>query len=303
MIGVIIVIVLVILYILVLEKCLRLITNPVHHSEEEMRESEMSIGFTDGIEQYEKVWEREKFTISRNKAVLSGEIIRNPETADQKKVAIICHGHTVNRYLSLKYAALFYRAGFQIIIYDARSFGQSTGKYCTLGQEEAKDLAEVIRYAKKVFGEDCILGLHGESMGAATVLLSSYYVQPAFIVADCPFANTELLLKQWLKQQAPIPAVLLLPAMELLAKIQYQYDIKHTNPIDAVRQCQAPICFMHGKDDKLIACDHSQMMFDVCRNDKSCIHIFPGADHACSMLSDPKGYEEKLNQFLKSIGL
>ena len=113
------------------------------------------------------------FILAKAGADISGEYMMNPaDSGTPRKVAIICHGHTVNRYSDLKYADIFYRAGFSTVIFDERYFGESTGDFCTLGQNEARDVAAIIAYVRQIFGQDCVIGLHGESRGAATALLT-----------------------------------------------------------------------------------------------------------------------------------
>lgn len=285
------------------ERCLNMVVRPVRRTAAQARASELEIGFSEGIEAYEHAWERRAFSLDCTDAVLSGECIVNPACAGKRaRAVIVCHGHTMNRYASLKYAEIFYRAGFHVIVYDERYFGESTGRFCTLGQNEARDLARVIRYARGVFGEDCLIGLHGESMGAATALLVLAYETPDFVVADCPFADSELLFRQWIEKNLHLPPSLLLPVLEFLARTRYHYIVKDVSPIRAVEASDVPICFMHGREDKLIPCAHSEAMYRKRRNPASELHLFDGADHAQSCRSDRAGYERMMLDFLRRCG-
>ena len=176
--------------ILVARKCLNIVILPKRYSFSEMRDYEIGKGFKQPFDLYDKVWHREDFSLDVNGITIRGEIIKNNHPIGNKAV-IIAHGHTANRYADLKYADLFYREGFHVVIYDERHFGDSGGDICTLGQEEAKDLRDIFLFTKEKFGEDCRIGLHGESMGAATSLLVLKYVRPDFVVADCPFADRD----------------------------------------------------------------------------------------------------------------
>ncbi|MBQ1508794.1 MAG: alpha/beta fold hydrolase [Erysipelotrichaceae bacterium] len=282
-------------------QCLEKAVHPQHFTEEEVRASEAEKGFSHAQELYDHIWSREPFELELDEVTISGEIIRNP--VESRKAVIIAHGHTVNRIASLKYAELFYKAGFHVVIYDQRSFGRSSGKNCTLDQSESQDLAKLIDYAGEVFGENCRIGIHGESMGAATALLSLRYRVPDFIIADCPFSDTEALYREWINANTVFPASLILPIMKPMAMLEYQYDIKDTSPIEAVRNSEVPICFFHGTSDKLIDCHHSRDLAAACRNPLSRVHFIEGAEHARSITVDPKGYEEKVLSFLSDCGL
>ena len=278
--------------------CLKLITRPIRYSYEDCRIAEIENGFADAIRKYENDWNREAFELPCNGVRISGEIIRNPK-AKENKAVIVCHGQKVNRYCSIKYADMFMDMGYNVVLYDERYFGRSTGKISTLGQEEAKDLKEVYAYTKKVFKDDCRIGLHGESMGAATSLLSLQYIKPVFVVADCPFSDSYKLYEEFTIKNVHLPPVLILPWVALIAKHKYGYDIKNTSPIKAVENSDVPVCFMHGTSDGLIRHEHSEAMFKVCKNKKSEIHLYEGADHARSVFVDRERYRKEMEDFVK----
>ena len=281
------------------EYCLRMVAKPKRWSEAGMREQEIENGFADCIEEYEKHWSRESFEISRSGITIRCEFIDNPaERGESRKIAVICHGQTANRYAALKYANIFYQAGWSVLIYDERYFGESDGDCCTLGQEESLDLAEILKYVRQRFGENCRIALHGESMGAATALLALRYTSVDLIVADCPFADSELLFRQWFEQRLPLPAGLVLPWFEHLARQRYGYHVRETSPIAAVCKADVPICFMHGRVDSLIPCSHSENLRKACQDERSELHLFDGADHAQSITVDRTNYESILLAFL-----
>ena len=282
--------------------CVHIIVKAQKTPEEKLRKQEIEHGFADALKDYDNKWKRIPFVADTGEIKLSGEyIINETDHLTPKKVVVICHGHIVSRICSLKYAKVYYNKGFNIVLYDERYFGKSEGDYCTLGQKESKDLQTITALARKTFGEDCILALHGESMGAATVLASLDYESPDFVVADCPFASSIRLYEHVLKDNMHLPIKPILPIACMIAEKKYGYTIKEFNPIEAVRNSDVPICFMHGLDDKLIPCEHSEAMFKVCRNQKSEIHLFKGADHAMSMSSDKERYEKELVGFIEKV--
>ncbi|MBR0207819.1 MAG: alpha/beta fold hydrolase [Oscillospiraceae bacterium] len=287
----------------VTEYCLRMVCLPKRWSAVGMREVEIENGFSDCVEAYEKRWPREDVSFERGGVAIRGEFIDNP--ADRgacRRIAVICHGQTANRYAALKYADLFLRAGFSVLIYDERYFGESDGDCCTLGQEESLDLAEILSQLRLRFGEDCLIALHGESMGAATALLALRYTSVDLIVADCPFADSEQLFRQWLGNYLPIPPGLILPWFTYAARRRFGYLVGENSPIEAVRGAEVPICFMHGAADTLIDCRHSEELYRACRDGRSELHLFDGADHAQSIVSDRARYERIVLDFLRKCG-
>ena len=260
-------------------------------------------GFTACHDDYERLWQRTPFKLDCNGVTLSGEYVVNPaDNGERRHVAIVCHGHNVNRFCAVKYGKLFYDAGYSLVLFDERYFGESTGRFCTLGYHESRDLAELVKFTRGLFGEDCVLGLHGESMGGATVVGTLKYVSPDFVVSDCPFADSDRLFREQVGRLFHLPAFPVVDIAKLLGKLFCDYDIDAFSPITAAAQTDVPICFMHGKDDKLISCKHSKDMFAVCNNEKSQLHLFEGAAHAMSFASDKEGYARIMYDFMRSVG-
>ena len=83
--------------------------------------------------------------------------------------------------------------GYDVLLYHQRNSGTSEGKYCTMGYLERHDLAALVALARRDKGypeKPCTVGVHGDSMGGATVLLCGLGENPPdFVVADCPFAT------------------------------------------------------------------------------------------------------------------
>ena len=93
---------------------------PVRHTFEEVRQRQTSVEHVDYTD-YDNNWNKKTFDINGLHGKLRGEVIYNSKAAQvngRQKAAIICHGHTMNRLNSLKYAEIFYNSGYNVIIYD-----------------------------------------------------------------------------------------------------------------------------------------------------------------------------------------
>ncbi len=292
-----------VLSVIVASVCLGMLcTTKQRHTFEYARSFDTDNGFGESFKAYDS-WDKTDFELQSDDVLLKGTYIVNPnDKGKRKKVAVICHGHTMNRLAAVKYAKTFYECGFSIMTYDARYFGESGGEICTLGLHERRDLANITRFTRTVFGEDCIIGYHGESMGAATVLLALDYEKPDFVIADCPFSDTMALLRYLVGKVAHFPWIPTLAFARLMAINRYDYDFKKVSPIESVKKSEVPICFIHGLNDTFIPCEHSRKMFAVCRNEKSELHLFEGAEHAYSNKTDPARYDETVREFIKKCG-
>ncbi len=280
---------------------LNMIVNPHRWTFEETRNEVEGQGFEDAFRWYdEQDWK--PFDVEREGVVLRGQYLLNPaRTSERHKVIVFCHGHTVNIACNMRYVLIFWRLGYDVVFYDERSFGRSGGKICTLGQEEALDLRRVLSWVRETFSEDAWIGLHGESMGAATVLSVLRWEHPAFVAADCPFADTRRLLKYLIAKIVHIPAQPVLWIAEQIAKAKYSYVIADVSPEKAVRESNVPVCLLHGTADDYIPCSHSQRMAEMFRNPLSRLELFQDAGHARSVVLHRADYEEKLTDFVATV--
>lgn len=269
---------------------------------EENKKFDVDGGFVQCFEDYDNKWERHPFQLQSDDALIKGEYIVNPASGEgRKKVAVVCHGLTATRAADCKYAKIFYDCGYNLVIFDERYFGESSGPYCTLGGKEAEDVKKIIAYAKEVFGADAFIALHGESMGAATALKLLDTEKPAFVVADCPFSDLGMLIDDLAWKRAWILGPGATKTARRIGLKRYNYDYRAVVPINSVRETEVPICFMHGMEDSLINCKHSKRMFEVCRNPLSEIHLFKGADHALSYMKHQDEYPVIMKKFIEKI--
>ena len=225
--------------------------------------------------------------------------VANPKQPDSKKYVILSHGHTDNRMGDLKYLPVYLSLGFHCIIYDLRGHGINAPSRCSYSIREREDLLALIRDSRDRYGEDIILGLHGESLGGATTIASLYAgPEVAFAVADCAFADIENVLRKAMSA-ARIPGFVLDSAMAM-GRLLFGFDLKKARPIDSLKKNEIPILLIHGKEDRFIPPENSQRMAEatggLCE-----VHLFEGAGHAESVLTDPERYRRYVGAFLGQV--
>jgi uncharacterized protein len=219
-----------------------------------------------------------------------------------KKYMIFCHGVTENKFNSIKYMNLFLKRGFNAVIYDHRRHGESGGKTTSYGYFEKNDLKVVVDELIRLVGDDVFFGIHGESMGASTLLLYAGIVEDRadFYIADCPFSDFGEQLAYRMGIELKIPADWLLPLANTTLKFREGYTLKDISPISVVENIQKPVLFIHSSEDTFIPPEMTQKLYRKKQGPKELYIDFKGS-HAQSYNFNPKQYEQVIDQFLTNF--
>lgn len=222
------------------------------------------------------------------------QFLKNPTPTD--KYIIISHGHTDNRYGALKYVPMYLELGFNCVIYDLRGHGLNEETVTTYGILEGQDIAELVKDTRKRYKNISQLGLHGESLGAASTAASlKYKPEVDFAVCDCGFSDIENVLRGALGV-----ASFIVDIASFGAKLRYHYSFSDMRPIDSLEGNKVPMLFIHGENDSFILPKNSEDMA-ARTSGYSEVHIIKGAEHAESVLVDPTGYKKYVEGFLAKL--
>jgi fermentation-respiration switch protein FrsA (DUF1100 family) len=213
---------------------------------------------------------------------------------------IISHGVTETKINSIKYMNLFLDRGFNALIYDHRRHGESGGKTTSYGHYEKFDLKSVVDWLKKEIGPNLKLGIHGESMGAATMLLYAGILEDGadFYIADCPFSDFRDQLAYRLKKEMKIAPRLLLPIADVFLRFRDKYSIRHVSPISVIENIKHPILFIHSQKDDFILPTMSEDLFAQAKAPKM-LYLAVNGRHAQSFNENRADYERVIDEFLQ----
>lgn len=234
---------------------------------------------------------------------LSAMLLLNKEKTN--KFIILVHGISIGYIGSLKYLDVFFNKGFNVLIIHQRRHGKSEGKYSTYGYFEKYDVNLWINYLIDRFGKDIILGLHGESMGAGTVL-QTIPLNPniKFVIEDCGYSDLYELMKYEVTCQANkisyYPLMLALAITNLIAKSKAKFRFQDVSPINIVKDSSIPIMFIHGNKDTFVPWYMCEKLYNAKTKGLKKILLVDNAAHAESVQINKDIYAEKIYDFIEN---
>ncbi|MCK1998011.1 alpha/beta hydrolase [Psychrobacillus psychrodurans] len=226
------------------------------------------------------------------------------EPLETNNYVVICHGVTENKINSLRFVRMFERLGFNSVVYDHRRHGDSGGKTTSFGFYEKVDLQSIVEAVRERAGKDAVLGIHGESMGAATTLLyaGSIIDDADFYISDCAFSDFEQQVYHIMTQTTPLRTSLAIRFANLFLKLRDGYTLNLVSPIDVIDKIEKPVLFIHSLQDDFILPKMTEDLYEKKQGPKT-LELFDIGEHAKSFNENSKEYEQVVADFLQENGL
>src|SRR5699024_548600 len=221
----------------------------------------------------------------------------------KKKAVILVHGFRKEKADMRQFAKLYHDLGYHVLLIDARGHGESEGGYYAFGGHDRLDIVSWIRVLTLDFHMEDII-LHGNSMGAAAVLMTSGEVLPQQvkgIIADSSFTTMSAELTHQLKHLYRIPGFPLIPITSLITKVRASYFYKEVSTIEQIKRNDLPLFLIHGGADDLVPTWMGEAIYDVAGGNKE-LWIIPEGGHIKGHEMVTTEYDRRIKQFLKKIG-
>jgi uncharacterized protein len=244
------------------------------------------------------VWEDARVTASDG-VTLDGWLMTPP--VPNGSGVILLHGVGDTRRGMAMHAVFLLRAGFTVLMPDARGHGSSGGSLISYGIREAGD---VHTWAEWVVRQRPIAHLYGlgQSMGAA-ILLQSLPRESRFraIVADCPFDSFEDVARYRLEHASRLGKLVSWPVVQigfLDARLFHGLDLHHASPAEAIRNTNVPILLIHGAADVNIPPSESMALHEL-NPQSTALWLVPGARHIASLSVSPREYVQRVTDWFR----
>jgi pimeloyl-ACP methyl ester carboxylesterase len=170
---------------------------------------------------------------------------------------LLCHGNGGNVSDRVPHIAYLTAAGFDVLAFDYRGYGRSTGRPSEAGTYRDARAARRALLARA--GSDRMLYL-GESLGAAVALELAHHHPPAGLILQSPFTS----IRDMARVHYPLVPRALVPDAYPSLRL--------------IRELTMPLLVLHGERDDIVPLLHGEELHEAATCPKRLVR-FPDAGH------------------------
>ena len=214
---------------------------------------------------------------------------------------IFMHGWGGNAEMILPLALPFHRAGYEVLLFDARNHGLSPDDSFSSLPKFAEDASAAVDWlrGRKADADHRVVML-GHSIGAGAVLLSaSRRNDIAAVISIAAFAHPEILMRRELAR-LHLPDVII---RSVLAYIQWRigHSFDEIAPMNTLCSVKCPALLVHGTSDRIVPISDMKLIIQNCGSNRAQELIIDGADH--DSVERIKDHGVEIIKFLQRNGI
>ena len=194
---------------------------------------------------------------------------------------LFCHGNGGNISHRLDSIQTFLNMGFNVLIFDYRGYGNSSGKPSEKGTYlDAMAAWMHLTRDKEIRPERIIV--FGRSLGGAVATKLATEVNPGALVIESTFTS------------APDMAAKMFPFLPVRLVCRFKYD-----SLSRMKKIKCPILIAHSPEDEMIPAPHGQRLFEAANEPKLFVEM--SGDHNTGGLDTNPEYQRTLKEFVQSL--
>jgi len=193
---------------------------------------------------------------------------------------LFCHGNAGNISHRLDSLKLFYDLGLDVLIFDYRGYGESTGSPTEEGTyRDAETAWDFLVNEKEVSPERIVV--FGRSLGGAVAACLAKEKEPGALIVESVFSSVGDIGSE---------VYPFLP-VRLISRFKY-------NTRAYVQKISCPILVVHSPEDDIIPYHHGRRVFEAAKDPKEFLKL--QGSHNEGFLISGKNYRDGLDRFLST---
>jgi alpha-beta hydrolase superfamily lysophospholipase len=256
---------------------------------------------------------REDFNVRAPDGILLRGWIVRPDHPSGKWV-LLFHGVADNRIGVIGQSEFLLRAGYSVVMMDARAHGASEGQFATYGwleRNDTKSIIDALANHERAMVFTCFCStIHifalGESMGAG-IALQSAAVEPRIegVVAEASFATLREASYDYagLRRSPFLGKTLFAPFSWMLlyrGEKLTGLPVAEVSPEKAVATRAFPVLLICDEKDEALPCRHTQRIYAAALGPKQFWEV-PGAFHTAALGFQPAEFQSRVLNFYANV--
>lgn len=182
-----------------------------------------------------------------------------PRRAAARAHVLLCHGNAGNISDRIVHAEVLTAAGFDVLLFDPRGYGASSGRPDEAGMYRDARAARNWLVSRPGVDPARVLYL-GESLGGAVALELALAHPPAGLVLLSAFTSVRDMARLHYRAVPPALVPDAYPSLRRIANLR------------------APLLVLHGEDDMIVPVEHGRALFDAAPGPKR-LRVVRGVGH------------------------
>lgn len=224
--------------------------------------------------------------------------------AHQKQITIVMtHGLFRSRYEMLARGIDFYRQGYDVLLYDLRRHGKSSGEFSTIGWKERNDVIAATSFARQHAPQNRLV-LMGVSMGAAATLMAAPDIPDvSAIIAESSYLSFPDVVRHHINLLG-IPSFPLGDLIIWSIGVRMNFFPGDADVAAAVKKISCPIFFIGAEKDRRMPTDTVlKPLFNAANNTQKELYVVPEAGHGHAYATASTEYRNRVIAFLDRAGI
>lgn len=255
------------------------------------------------IDAFRSTYKIEEISIesSQDGHAIPASYIYAPGNTDKSgNTVIMVHGLLGNRLSNYPMSQMFLELGYNVISYDQRSSGGNTAPNTTYGYLESNDTVDYARYAAGNMNSGSILGVWGQSLGAATVenaVDTDIFVSDVdFLILDSPMGKMSEIIGG-----PGFNGKVTRFFADIFYRLNLGFSFSDQNVYPQIEKCEIPVLVVASEADSSIPFEIEKSVYDAFGSDNKAFYTVTDSEHSDIYFDHPDDYSTKLVEFLKTI--